>query len=276
MNNIIAVSSNSYHGFNIDDALAGIAAAGFKHIELTAVRGWTEHIMPQMTSKEKQEIIRKLQTCGLSCIALSGHCNLMDHERLNDFRLNMKLANELGCSYIVSSAGEVHFSEEEGRISDGILVENINQLLPDLEKQGLKLVLETHGAYGTGESLYRVTKKINSKLVGINYDTANVVYFSGQLPDNEIKTCVDDIKYVHLKDKIGLANVWNYPAIGKGQLALRNLIYYMKTVNYQGPYSVEVEFTESFGMKIKQKEDLQVVNQAIQDSYDFLASIGLI
>ena len=35
---IIAVNSNCYHGYSIEDAIAGIKAAGFKYIELTATR----------------------------------------------------------------------------------------------------------------------------------------------------------------------------------------------------------------------------------------------
>ena len=52
MKDIIAVSTNTYHGFSVDQALEGIAAAGFKFVELTAVRGWTEHIMPDLPVKE--------------------------------------------------------------------------------------------------------------------------------------------------------------------------------------------------------------------------------
>ena len=39
MNRIIAVNSNCYHGFTIEEAIEGIAAAGFKYIELTATKG---------------------------------------------------------------------------------------------------------------------------------------------------------------------------------------------------------------------------------------------
>ena len=39
---IIAVNSNCYHGFPIEDAIAGIREAGFHFIELTATKGWTK------------------------------------------------------------------------------------------------------------------------------------------------------------------------------------------------------------------------------------------
>ena len=43
---IIAVNSNCYHGYSIEEAIAGIKAAGFRYIELTATKGWTEHVFP--------------------------------------------------------------------------------------------------------------------------------------------------------------------------------------------------------------------------------------
>ncbi len=39
MPRIIGVNSNCYHGYSIDEALEGIAAAGFHYVELTATKG---------------------------------------------------------------------------------------------------------------------------------------------------------------------------------------------------------------------------------------------
>ena len=40
----LAGHTNSYHTYSFDEALAGIAAAGYKGVELSAVPGWTEHV----------------------------------------------------------------------------------------------------------------------------------------------------------------------------------------------------------------------------------------
>ena len=50
MGRIIAVNSNCYHGYSIEQAIDGIAAAGFRYIELTATKGWTEHVFPTRAS----------------------------------------------------------------------------------------------------------------------------------------------------------------------------------------------------------------------------------
>ena len=112
MKNIFAVNTNTYHGFTVDQALEGIAAAGFKNIEIATVRSWTEHIMPEYEEAEIARIAKKAADFGLHFVGMSGHCNLMDAERLEDFKKNMALAHRLGAKTIVSSTGEAHFGKD--------------------------------------------------------------------------------------------------------------------------------------------------------------------
>src|SRR5690554_2525330 len=105
MDRIIAVNSNCYHGFSIDEAIDGIAAAGFRYIELTATKGWTEHVFPTHTFAELVRIKKRLKEANITPFAMSGHTNLMDTERMQDFILNIELAAFFECDYIVSSIG---------------------------------------------------------------------------------------------------------------------------------------------------------------------------
>ena len=41
MQNPLAGHTNTYHTYGLDDALEGIASAGYTHVELSAVPGWT-------------------------------------------------------------------------------------------------------------------------------------------------------------------------------------------------------------------------------------------
>ncbi|MEG1657372.1 MAG: sugar phosphate isomerase/epimerase, partial [Christensenellaceae bacterium] len=93
MKNIIAVNTNCYHGFSLNEALEGIAAAGFHYVELTAVRGWTEHVMPDMSKEQLEAVKQKMKSLDIQAISLSGHCNLMEEERLEDFERNIELAS---------------------------------------------------------------------------------------------------------------------------------------------------------------------------------------
>ena len=270
MKNKVVLSLNSYHGFDTDQALEGAAAAGFQFVELCAVKGWTENVLPDMEKAEIDHIKMKMATLHLTPIALSGHCNLLDEKRLDDFQKNIRLAAEFGCKYIISSAGEAHFGKDE-RLADDALAENIKGLLPDLKKTGLVLGLEVHGLYGTGASLRPVIEKVASDLVGVAYDTGNVMFYGGKECSEEIKTCAEIVKYVHLKDKIGGKGEWNFPAVGKGELNLEAFITYLNSKGYDAPYSIEIEYTENFTMNVKKPGDIEIANQAAKDAYAFFS-----
>ena len=274
MGNIFMGHTNSYHGFTFEQALQGISAAGFEYAELTAVKGWTEHLTADMTDEELEEAKGLMAKYGIKGAGLSGHCDLFDEQRLDDFRKNIELASKMGCGYIVTSTGEAHFGKEEGA-NDDILVENIKSLLPALEKYEITMVLELHGVYCKGEDMARITRAVGSPLVGVNYDTANVLYFGDTSCIDDIKTCVDQVKYVHLKDKIGGKGHWHFPGTGNGELPLKEFMEYMDANNYDGPYSIEIEYTEDYCMRDKdQPGDIDVANKEMADAWKYLHSLG--
>lgn len=274
MSNIFAGHANSYHGFTFEQALDGISRAGFGYIELAAVRGWTEHVMADMSEAELNGAKKLMEKYGIKAIGLSGHCDLFDEQRLEDFKQNIELASKMGCKYIITSTGEAHFGKEEGT-NDDVLVEHIKTLVPTLEKFNITMVLELHGLYAKGEDMARITRSVGSPLVGVNYDTANVLFYADVSPMEDVKTCIDQVKYVHLKDKVGGKGVWNFPGTGNGELPLKEFMEYMDANNYEGPYSIEIEYTEDFCMRDKdQPGDIDVANKEMADSYKYLKSLG--
>ena len=103
MERIIAVNTNCYHGYSIEEAIEGISAAGYKYIELTATKGWTEHVFPTM-SFSKLEKIKELCTLKeITPIALCRHFNLMYPVRIHDFIATIRWALYFDRLYLVSS-----------------------------------------------------------------------------------------------------------------------------------------------------------------------------
>jgi L-ribulose-5-phosphate 3-epimerase len=264
---IIAVNSNCYHGFSISEAIDGIKAAGFHYIELTATKGWTEHVFPTHSFSELVQIKDKLEAAGLIPLAMSGHCNLMDKERIGDFIMNMELAAFFGCEYIVSSIGEAHL-KDKAFLSNEEAAANIRELIPYLKKKDLRLVLETHGDHGTGVILKEIVDLIDSELVSINYDTANVIYYGDVNIKEDLQACIEKVGYMHLKDKKGATKEWNFPAVGEGNIDMPMIFDMLEKDNNQCPFSIEIEFTQA-GPK-----NLEEVNRAVKKSYDYLISQG--
>jgi sugar phosphate isomerase/epimerase len=268
MKHSIAVNSNCYHGYSIEEAIDSISSNGFRYIELTATKGWTEHVFPTMSFKDLVRIKGLLRDAKLNPIAMSGHTNLMDQERLGDFLDNIKLAAFYDCQYIVSSIGEAHL-EDKAVTTNEKAAENIRQLLPYLKEYGLTLVLENHGEHATGKIIKEIVDLVDSPRVLINYDTANVIYYADVNPVDDIPYFVDRIGFMHIKDKIGGPGEWHFPALGKGYVDFPKILELLDKADNHCPLSIEIEFTQA-GPK-----DLDEVHQAVGDSYKYLKSLGL-
>lgn len=264
---IIAVNSNCYHGFSIEEALDGIKDAGFQYIELTATKGWTEHVFPDQSFEYLLKIKNKMKELGIIPFSMSGHCNLMDRERIKDFIANIELAKFFGCKYIVSSIGEAHL-EDKATLADEYAAENIKLLLPILTEYDMQLVLETHGEHSTGERVSKIIDMIASPYIRLNYDTANVIFYGRVLPHEDIKSCIDNIAYIHLKDKAGEYTEWDFPALGKGYVDFEQIFKILEDNKNNSPFSIEIEFTKE-GAK-----DVNEVNEAVKASARYLTDLG--
>lgn len=265
---IIGVNSNTYHGYLLKDAIAGISKAGFGYVELTATKGWTEHVFPTMSFLELSKVKDELKNNSLIPFSMSGHCNLMDRERLQDFILNIKLAAFFGCRYIISSIGEAHL-KDKAEVSDYEVAKHIMGIVPYLEEYNLMLCIENHGKHASGKQLKAIVDMVNSPRVMINYDTANAIFYGNVDLEEDIESCIDRIGHIHLKDKAGAYNEWNFPALGKGKIDFKMIIEKLEKAKNNCPLSIEIEFTRD-GSK-----NLDEVNRAVKDSYEYLKHLGL-
>ncbi len=267
MKRIIAVNSNCYHGFPIEEALERIAAAGFRAVELTATKGWTEHVFPTMPFRSLLTIKQQIKQLGLQVVAMSGHTNLMDAARLDDFVANIHLAHFMEAPIIVTSVGEAHLSDEEVS-SDEVVVKHVHQLIPLLESLDMMLVIENHGEHGSGHRIRQIIDKVDHPRVKLNYDTANAVFYGDLDVVDDFVESLADIAYIHLKDKAGAKREWNFPALSQGDLPLGKLLSILEESANPSPLSLEIEFTTAGASSIDE------VDQALRISRDYLISLG--
>ena len=269
MDRKILVNSNCYHGYSIDDAIEGIAKAGFKYIELTATKGWTEHVFGDKTFFELQRIKDKLEKYDLTPLAMSGHTSLMDETRIKDFISNIHLANFFGAKYIVTSVGEAHLEDVENTGNE-LVISNLKQFVPLLERYDMKLSVEVHGKdHGTGVILKEIVDTVGSDRVKVAYDTANAVFYGNVDPVLDLKESIEAVNYIHIKDKAGERTEWNFPALGEGTIDFKGMLEVLDEADNDAPLSIEIEFTE-VGPK-----DLEEINKAVLVSRHYLENLGL-
>ncbi len=266
MDNVLAGHTNSYHTYGLDEALEGIAQAGFRYVELSAVRGWTEHVPLEATDAQIAEIKAKMSQLGLQASALSGHSDLTTAEGVVDGKKAVDLCTKLGLSLMVTAIGG-HYSEDEDKDS---FMGYIHDLADYAAGQSVALALEVHGdIMASGQLSIPLIKEINRDNVRINYDTANCVFYGGVEAVDDLRPAVPYLAHIHLKDTGGGQREWNFPAISEGRLDFDAILKLLDEEGYTGPFSVEIEFQG------EPWPPLSEVNRSMKVSYEHLKSLGL-
>lgn len=262
----IAINSNTYHGYSLKEAVKGASEAGFKQIEIAAVRDHTCHVSPDMERRKLDEVRGLLENYGMTCIGISAHSNVMNEKGILQLLDNIDLSVEFDCKYVITATGDSHGDTDI--IDDAaLLAENLKPVIEKCEKLNKLLVIETHGNnFATGASLKRLSQSLNGR-VKINYDTGNVILYGNQLPYDDLESSVSYVEFIHLKDKLGAYHEWNFPAIGDGEIDFPRLFNTLKRADYKGPISVEVEYTPAG------PENLDEVNESVKRSFNYLSRI---
>jgi L-ribulose-5-phosphate 3-epimerase len=258
----LAAHTNTYHTYGFEEALAGIAEAGYRYVELTAVPGWTEHVD---LDTPPGEVRRKLEGYGLEAVSLSGHSDLTTREGLEHGIKAVRWTADYGLPIMNTAVGG-HQSADE---NESAFLENVGALADAAEDAGVVVALEIHGdIMASSDVTIPLLEKIGRESIRVNYDTANVEYYSGDKAVDDLPKITPYLAHVHLKDTVGGKGVWDFPAIGSGTVDFRRVLEILRDAGYEGPLSVEVEFQgEPWPL-------LADVNEAMRRSREHLRAIG--
>ena len=242
MDRVVLGSTIVFAPYTIDQALEGLAEAGYHACEIGAVKGWFEHIDPDTVSDaEIGRVGRKLADLGITPVSLSGHAQLQTPEGAARFGRAIDIAAALGMEVVNTYTGDATTDEER----DAYFV-NVAELCDRAARHGLKIGMETDSnMLPTAEAGREILDRIDRPdVLGFNYDPGNVVYYTGADPLQDIYFALPRLVHVHLKDKIGGKGIFNFPPPGDGELDLRRLLAILEEAGYSGPISAEVEFDE--------------------------------
>lgn len=258
----LAVSTNTYHGFSLLEALSGISRAGFKFVELACVKGWTCHFdLESYSESEFRDLEKALDSFGLQVVSLSAHSDLASSDGVAYLQKALRFAQSIGAKVV--NTGTIEKEEDKE-----VFLRNIRSLIRDAEATGIKIGLEIHGDFlKSGEVAQKVVNEIQSPFVGINYDTGNAIFYGNVRPEEDIISCLPWIVHIHLKDKRGGYKVWDFPALGKGEVDFGKILGSLPPEKRSIPISVEIEFDGKFD------HPKEFVDQAVQESFAYLAQL---
>src|SRR5438093_7599244 len=137
MTNPLAGHTNSFHTFGFDDALDGIAEAGYRFVELSAVSGWTEHV----DLGRPDSLGPKLAERGLAVASLSAHSDLTTRAGVEHGVAAVRFASQVGIPIVNTAIG----GHASGAESEQAFLANIDELADEAERAGVVVTLEIHG-----------------------------------------------------------------------------------------------------------------------------------
>src|SRR5919201_1128434 len=165
-------STICFKPYSLEEALRGLAEAGFENVEIGAVKDFLEHLDPD--EPQVDEARRLLERYGLRCVSMSGHAPL--HQELGRRRLAnvLRAGTDLGISVLNTFTGDAE-SEEERRA----FIEGARALADEAQAAGIRPCIETDSnLMPTGGAGTLLLDEIGHDWIRINYDPGNVVYYT--------------------------------------------------------------------------------------------------
>lgn len=294
MSSRLVCGTVSYRQQSLERALEGIAESGFRAIEVSCISAYCDHILPErMTVGEMDRLGRLVESFALQIASIAGHIDLawplmgkradvaqfpqlarnvdIAHEGFLLLRSRVDLANRLGVEIVNTGIGVTSDPKEEERF-----LKEFDALLDYAERRKVRIGLESHaGLTETAVATLALCNRLGRTNVGLNYDAANVRFYTGMDPVADLESCEkelrDRIVHVHIKDHRGGKGNWDFPPLGEGEVNFTGLADIFRRVGYMGPFSLEIQFLGP-GTTDPTPE---FIDQGIAASYRFMRNLCL-
>ena len=199
-------------------------------------------------------------------MSLSAHSDLTTADGLAHGIKAVGWAAEYGLT-IVNSAVGGHQSADE---NENAFLANVHALADAADAAGVVVALEIHGdIMASSDVTIPLIDKIGRDSIRVNYDTANVEFYSGEKAVDDLPKITSYLAHVHVKDTMGGKGNWDFPGCGDGIVDFARVLEILRDAGYAGPISVEVEFQG------EPWPPLDDVTAAMRRSREHLVALGL-
>ncbi|MFW5988048.1 MAG: sugar phosphate isomerase/epimerase family protein [bacterium] len=219
---------------------------GFKYIEFQ-VGNDQAHEIEKFIDKSRNETKKELDKYEFKpwVVASSVHLNeeaLQEFDRVKEELIKWsELAVRLGVDYIRIFPASTVLSEKD-------LIKLLKQFSEVVSDFAVELLLETHGAISTGETMSNILDKAGVTNINVIWDIAHSVVH-GESISETYRFLAPYLKHVHIKDfaKIGegkddnpYSNWKRFVPFGEGDFPLTEMFAVLRENDFQGVLSVEI------------------------------------
>ena len=224
-----------FGGADLGTALAQIAWAGYRYVELAAIKGMCEHVSPDLGPAERQEVRRSLAGYGLEATAMEAATT--DRGRLE--RL-FDLAGALGVPIVNIGSGGTSGDDE----STERAIAQVGELARLAGRHGLRLAVKPH----VGQAIYnsatalRLMDEVREPALGLNFDPSHL-FRADEEPQVVARQWGRRIVTAHVRDCASRAPRVGPPETqipGRGIVDIPATLRALHEAGYAGPLNLEV------------------------------------
>jgi sugar phosphate isomerase/epimerase len=205
------------------------------------------HFSPGASVEEAERVGTLFRNAGVPVTSIMGYTRFAFTnpgeiaENQAVMRQLIALARTLQAPFIRSFAGQLPPGADRSPMIRTV-ADALRPLAEEALADGIRIGLETHDDWCSGELIRAVMDRANSRGLGVVYDILNA-WESGIEPwDVAYPKLKPFILYCHLKDGYRLADgKLRYVLLGAGDLPLRAILARFKADGYEGAFSFEWE-----------------------------------
>ncbi|WP_421723213.1 sugar phosphate isomerase/epimerase family protein [Bauldia sp.] len=224
-----------FGGHDMETAFRCLAMAGYDGVEVSAIKGMSEHLVLDRWREIAPEVKRLSGEYDLELLAMEQPSQ--DPETMEQA---MQSAVEIGIPIV--NCGPGGKTGDEASFQESI--DSLGRLADMAERYGVTLCVKAHvgqAVHDTPTTL-RVMEAITSPAFGIDMDPSHI-YRAGENPVEAIAAVISRVKHVHIRDCKGRQQGPGSPedqANGRGDIDLVGYIRTLHDGGYAGPLNLEV------------------------------------
>ena len=219
-----------WHRYGLEEALAGIAAAGFRTVGFTG-----SVVSADSTDADIARLKCLLAANGLAAqVSISQpSLQLEAGEAARRFRQEMRRGREIGLAYFIMCG-----TAEESRYEQWYEV--VARCLDDAAEEGVMLLLKPHGGISSlSGDLLRAVERFRHPSFGICYDPGNIYYYTGQPAEEDLPRVAAHVRGMCIKDETGGKHGEVMITPGTGSVDFPRIFSILHEAGFAGPCWVE-------------------------------------
>lgn len=233
----LAFSSLACPSWTIKEVADRGAAYGYEGVELRLVDG--ELFDPSMDAGDRARVKRTCRDAGLEIVGLGSSVGIASGEDglTDQIRAWLELANEWE-SPLVRVFGRAPGELDDETVARAAAV--VEGAVPDAERLGVKIALETHDSFARSADVARVLAHIESPSFGAIWDTHHP-HRMGEAPAEIWGNLGARLLHLHIKDARRKGDGWDLVLLGEGEVACHEIVSLVRSAGWDGWLAAEWE-----------------------------------